>query len=288
MSSRPVHPVRIANGNVIASNLYRASVDAAGSAYSAKMILSPPLKGLPVIRLQRPVMTSSCVASIGVLVLLIASSNVRAQPAKGKPKILKAPSSTEVKQIDMRLQKLQDNFESESKAIIDGYERSGQFDRAKFLLEVLLKLDPNNEDFKKKVTELEDQLLKTTEFDLKFDAGSDWTPVGTVQKDKLIRVEASGDYKLILSPATLSADGFPSENVMQDLVSRVPTGALMGMIVTEENQKEKQPPEPFAIKAKLEFTPKKEGVLFLKVNVPPGSKCVGDLKLKLSGMTRPS
>lgn len=288
MSSRPVHPVRIANRNVIASNLCRASVDAAGSAHSASMILSPPLKGLPVIRLQRPIMISSCVASIGVFILLIAGSTVRAQPAKGKPKILKAPSSNEVKQIDMRLQKLQDNFESESKAIIDGYERSGQFDRAKFLLEVLLKLDPNNEDFKKKVTELEDQLLKTTEFDFKLDAGSDWTPVGTVQKDKLIRVEASGDYKLILSPATLSADGFPSENIMQDLVSRVPTGALMGMIVTEENQKEKQPPEPFAIKAKLEFTPKKEGVLFLKVNVPPGSKCVGDLKLKLSGMTRPS
>ena len=241
-------------------------------------------KGFPVIRQLRYVLFPAAVASILIVLLLAAVSTVAAQSGKGKPKIPKSNSSTEVKQIDARLQKLQDNFEIESKAIIDGYERSGQFDRAKFLLEVLLKLDPTNEDFKKKVTELDDQLLKTTEFEFKFESGSDWTPVGTVQKDKLTRVEASGDYKLIMSAANVTADGFPSENVMQDLVSRVPTGALMGMIVTEE----KQPPEPFAIKSKLEFTPKKEGVLYLKVNAPPGAKCVGDLKVKLGGVTRAS
>jgi len=245
-------------------------------------------KGYPVIRQLRYVLFPAAVTSILFVLLLAAVSTVAAQSGKGKPKIPKSNSSTEVKQIDARLQKLQDNFEIESKAIIDGYERSGQFDRAKFLLEVLLKLDPTNEDFKKKITELDDQLLKTSEFEFKFEAGSDWTPVGTVQKDKLTRVEASGDYKLIMSAASVTADGFPSENVMQDLVSRVPTGALMGMIVTEENQSGKQPPEPFAIKSKLEFTPKKEGVLYLKVNAPPGAKCVGDLKVKLGGVTRAS
>ncbi|HEY0981238.1 MULTISPECIES: hypothetical protein [unclassified Schlesneria] len=236
----------------------------------------------------RSVLLAVTVASSLILMLCTHGPTVRAQQGKGKPKILKSTSSVEVKQIDARLQKLQDNFEAESKAIIDGYERSGQFDRAKFLLEVLLKLDPSNEDFKKRVTELEDQLLKTTEFDIKFDAASDWTPVGTVQKDKLTRVEASGDYKLIMTAATVTADGFPSDNVMQDLISRVPTGALMGMVVTDENQSGKQPPEPFPIKSKLEFTPKKEGVLYLKVNSPPGAKCVGDLKVKVSGVTRAS
>lgn len=73
---------------------------------------------------------------------------------------------------------------------------------------------------------------------------------------------------------------------MRDLVSRVPTGALMGMILTDENRKEKKPGEPFAIKSKLEFTPRQSGMLYLKVNIPPGSKCNGDLKLKLSGIGR--
>jgi len=219
-------------------------------------------------------------------VVLVSVSTVLAQSSKNKPKPSKPVSSSEVKQIDMRLQKLQDTFENESKAIIDGYERSGQYDRAKFLLEVLLKLDPKNEDFKKKIAELDDHVLKSSEVDFKFETNSDWTPVGNVQKDKLIRVEASGEYKLILTASNLSADGFPTENVMRELVGRVPTGALMGMVVTEENQTGKQPPEPFPIKTKHEFTPKKDGVLFLKVNAPPGSKCVGDFKIKLSGVLR--
>ena len=186
----------------------------------------------------------------------------------------------------MRLQKLQDTFETESKAIIDGYERSGQYDRAKFLLEVLLKLDPKNEELKKKIAELDDNVLKSSEVDFKFETNSDWTPVGNVHKDKLARVEAAGDYKLILTVSNLSADGFPTENVMRDLVGRVPTGALMGMIVTEENQSGKQPPEPFTIKSKHEFTPKKDGILYLKVNAPPGSKCIGDFRIKVSGISR--
>ncbi len=246
------------------------------------------LKDVIVARYLRYGTIPAVLALVAFVVLTMSVPMVLAQSNKTKPKPSKSMSPNEVKQIDMRLQKLQDTFETESKAIIDGYERSGQYDRAKFLLEVLLKLDPKNEDLKKKIADLDDHLLKTTEFDLKFDTGSDWTPVGNVQKDKLARVEASGDYKLILTVSNMGPDGFPTENVMRDLVGRVPTGALMGMIVTEENQTAKQPPEAFTIKSKHEFTPKKDGTLFLKVNAPPGSKCIGELKIKLSGIVRAS
>ena len=219
-------------------------------------------------------------------VVLVSVSTVMAQSSKNKSKTSKPISSSEVKQIDARLQKLQDTFETESKAIIDGYEQSGQYDRAKFLLEVLLKLDPKNEELKKKIADLDDHVLKSSEVDFKFGTGSEWTPVGNVHKDKLARVEATGDYKLILTASNLNADGFPTENVMRDLVGRVPTGALMGMIVSEENQSGKQPPEPFAIKSKHEFTPKKDGILYLKVNAPPGAKCIGDFRIKVSGISR--
>ncbi len=237
-------------------------------------------------RYQRFGTISAALAIALLAVVFVSVSSVLAQSSKNKSKPSKPVSSAEVKQIDMRLQKLQDTFETESKAIIDGYERSGQYDRAKFLLEVLLKLDPKNEELKKKIAELDDNVLKSSEVDFKFETNSDWTPVGNVHKDKLARVEAAGDYKLILTVSNLSADGFPTENVMRDLVGRVPTGALMGMIVTEENQSGKQPPEPFTIKSKHEFTPKKDGILYLKVNAPPGSKCIGDFRIKVSGISR--
>ena len=237
-------------------------------------------------RYQRFGTISAALAIALTAVVFVSVSSVLAQSNKNKSKTSKPISSAEVKQIDVRLQKLQDTFETESKAIIDGYERSGQYDRAKFLLEVLLKLDPKNEEIKKKISELEDNVLKSSEVDFKFETSSDWTPVGNVHKDKLARVEAAGDYKLILTASNLNADGFPTENVMRDLVGRVPTGALMGMIVTEENQSGKQPPEPFTIKSKHDFTPKKDGVLFLKVNAPPGSKCIGDFRIKVSGISR--
>ncbi len=207
-----------------------------------------------------------------------------AQLGKAKSKLVKPPTANEVKQIDARLEKLQETFSIESTAIIEGYERSGQFERAKFLLEVLLKLDPTNEVVKKKIAELDNRVLERTEYDRRFETSSDWTLVGTVHKDNPARVEASGEYKLNLAVTSVGPDGFPSEDLAHDLLAKVPTGALMGMIVTETNRKEKKPPEPFAIKSKYDFIPKDDGDLYLKVNVPPGAKCMGDLKLKLAGV----
>ncbi len=214
------------------------------------------------------------------------TSVVLAQSSKTKAKTPKPLSPTEAKQIDARLDKLQETFAAESTAIIESYERSGQYEKAKFLLEVMLKLDPKSESLKKRVTELDERILDRTEVDQKFNSASDWTLVGTVTKDKPARVEATGEYKLTLTSTTLTADGFASADAAKDLVGRIPTGALMGMILTEENKKETKTPEPFAIKAKHDFTPKQDGELYLKINAPPGAKCIGDLKLKLNGIGR--
>lgn len=209
---------------------------------------------------------------------------VQAQSSRSKNKPPKPLSPAESRKIDVRLEKLQETFSNESTAIIDEYEGAGQYERAKFLLEVLLKLDPKNEALKKRISELDERILKRVEVDQKLNAGGDWTLVGTVQKDVPARVEASGEYKITLSASNIGPDGFPTEDIMRDLVGKVPTGALMGMIVTEANEKEKKAPEPFPVKSKYDFTPKHDGALYLKVNVPPGSKCTGDLKLKLNGI----
>jgi hypothetical protein len=221
---------------------------------------------------------------VSVLVVWASGTIVHAQSSKSKNKPPKPLSPAETKKIDVRLEKLQETFSNESSAIIDEYENAGQYERAKFLLEVLQKLDPKNEAIKKRVSDLDEKILRRVETDQKFNTGGDWTLIGTVQKDVPARIEATGEYKINLVASSISADGFPTEDVTRDLVGRVPTGALMGMIVTETHQKEKKPPEPFAIKSKHDFTPKQDGELYLKVNVPPGSKCVGDLKLKLNGI----
>ena len=214
----------------------------------------------------------------------VSNSVVQAQSSKSKNKPPKPLSPVEARKIDVRLEKLQETFASESTAIVDEYENAGQYERAKFLLEVLLKLDPKNESLKKRISDLDERILKRVEVDQKFNTGGDWTLIGTVQKDVPARVEASGEYKITLSASNIGPDGFSTEDVARDLVGKVPTGALMGMIVTEANEKEKKVPEPFAVKSKYDFTPKQDGALYLKVNVPPGSKCTGDLKLKLNGI----
>lgn len=223
---------------------------------------------------------------LGALIAWYESGSiVQAQSAKSKNKPPKPLSPAETKKIDVRLEKLQETFASESSAIIDEYENAGQYERAKFLLEVLHKLDPKNDAIKKRVSELDEKILKRVEMDQKFSTASgDWTLVGTVQKDVPARIEATGEYKLSLPAQNIGPDGFATEDATRDLVGRVPMGALMGIIVTEASQKEKKVPEPFAIRSKHDFTPKQDGELYLKVNVPPGSKCVGDLKLKLNGI----
>jgi hypothetical protein len=222
---------------------------------------------------------------VSVLVVGASGTIVQAQSSKSKNKPPKPLSPAETKKIDVRLEKLQETFASESSAIIDEYENAGQYERAKFLLEVLQKLDPKNDAIKKRVSDLDEKILRRVETDQKFNTSSgDWTLVGTVQKDVPARIEATGEYKINLVASNISADGFPTEDVTRDLVGRIPTGALMAIIVTEAHQKEKKAPEPFAIKSKQDFTPKQDGELYLKINVPPGSKCVGDLKLKMNGI----
>jgi hypothetical protein len=42
-------------------------------------------------------------------------------------------------------------------------------------------------------------------------------------------------------------------------------------------------PQPFMVGEKKELGPQVTGLLVLRVNAPPGAKCVGRLKVRLSG-----
>jgi hypothetical protein len=87
----------------------------------------------------------------------------------------------------------------------------------------------------------------------------------------------------------LGPKGYEQRDVTKDLISGIPTGALVGMIAPATRKRNQPNPKPFMIGDAKELKPNATGILFLKVNVPPQAKCTGKLKVKLSGnITQPN
>ena len=49
-----------------------------------------------------------------------------------------------------------------------------------------------------------------------------------------------------------------------------------------------QQPRPFAVGAAYDRPAERDGILYLKVNVPPGSKCTGRLQARITGADKSS
>jgi hypothetical protein len=220
---------------------------------------------------------------------LLAASAVAAEPAaRTKP-----PSPAEMRRLDAKLASVSESFLRDTTTLIASYENVGQFDRAKLILEVLQKLDPKNDAIQAKLKSLNERIMEATLQDLELDADAQWTAVGRVVKGRPIRIEASGEYKVTATVETGPA-GMPSANPVTDLVAGVPLGALMGVILPAtdtsggESQQpggnqQAQQPRPFAVGVAYDRPADRDGILYMKVNVPPGSKCTGSLKARVSG-----
>ena len=230
--------------------------------------------------------------AFAVAVWLAGGSLLEAQTGKAKTKT-KAISPVEMKKLDVRLEDVQKSFVKETATLIRDFEEAGQPERAKLLLEVLLKLDPKNDQLQKKLDAINDQILKQSEFEFELDVSKSWVQVGVVTGGKPARLTAEGDYKFDAA-GKLTADGVPSQDPANDMVAGIPLGTLMGVIMpvnpqpNRNNNGNPNRPPPFPVKAEHEWTPKQDGVLLLKVNFPPGTKCTGKLKLKISGMLKAS
>lgn len=216
---------------------------------------------------------------------LLAASAVAAEPtAKTKP-----PSPAEMRRLDAKLAAVSESFLRDTTTLIASYENAGQFDRAKLILEVLQKLDPKNEAIQAKLKSLNERIMESTLQDLDLDADAQWTAIGRVVKGRPIRIEASGEYKVTATVETGPA-GMPSANPVTDLVAGVPLGALMGVILpapdsaaVDQRPGANQQPRPFAVGVAYDRPADRDGILYLKVNVPPGAKCTGGLKARVSG-----
>lgn len=235
----------------------------------------------------QPVRSRWRMAGVGGVAVLAAAFAQADPPAAPKPR---QPSPAEMRRLDSKLADVSQSFVRDTTSLITSYETVGQFDRAKLILEVLLKLDPKNETIRARLASVNERIMESTLQDVEFEADSAWTAVGRVVKGRPIRVEASGEYKMT---ATLEAGpaGAPSANPVTDLVAGVPLGALMGVILPTPDPAAEagqaapanQPSKPFAVGAAYDRPADRDGILYLKVNLPPGSKCTGRIKARVSG-----
>lgn len=213
---------------------------------------------------------------------LAPAGGLLAQSSKAKTKPRPA-SSSNVKQLDSRVTEMQEQLLRDATDISKGYEDAGQYDRAKWMLEVLEKLNPKLPGLKEKIEELTDKSLDATEFEIDMDVSKGWTPaIGMVQQGRIVRITTTGEYKFVAT-LPVTADGLPVNDSGSELVPGIPVGALMGVIV---DAKDKKPGKPFEIKAQREWTPRESGFLQLKVNLPSGHKSTGKLTITFGGVAQ--
>jgi len=174
--------------------------------------------------------------------------------------------------------------------LAQGYEDTGAGDRAQEILQQLLRLNPDDDRVKARLKDLQERVFKDKQTEFEVDSTKGWVVTGVrVSKGQAIRLESDGSYKFIVN-TDIGPDGFPVENVMQDMGKGINAGALMGVIIADPMQRGRagQPGEPFQIGRELEFKPNADGVLFVRLNVPPGSRCIGKIKLRISGNIAPA
>jgi hypothetical protein len=233
-----------------------------------------------------------CIARLFVIALCLAATPALGQQSTAKSKARPA-NPPELKRLDAKVEEVRESFLRDTTKLILSFEDAGQYERAKMLLESLQKLDPKNQVVNSKIADLNRQMLDASEFEIDIDPGESWQPVGLVAKGKPLRILVSGDYKLLTS-ITATADGAPSDNPAEDMIPHVPFGAVMAVIANPAaaggpngSQQNNQRPKPFTVGSKYERPADQDGLLYLKVNVPPGAKCTGRLEAKISGATQP-
>jgi type II secretory pathway component HofQ len=228
-----------------------------------------------------PVLTTTLLVSV----LAVGGTQANAQPPRSSTR---KPSPAEIKRLDSQLKDAYGVFLNQTVDLIKSYENLGQFDRAKLIVEALSKLDPENEAMKAKITELENQMLEAGVFEVSLVPGDGWQAIGAVSQGDVVRVQIVGEYRFQTTGATTAA-GITGDSPETDFMRGIPLGAVMGMIaqpVSAAGDKKDEKPRPFVVGANYDKRADKDGVLYLKANLPVGTECTGRLEAKITGPRR--
>lgn len=221
--------------------------------------------------MRRPVHNFAVIALGLATVWLVLPAEGHAQGGRNKAASTRA--------LDAKASQVLETFVKDSLTVALEYEQAGEPERAKHFLEAVLKIHPDAEALKERLKALDEQLLSANELHVEIEPGKGWgSPVAQVAKGKKIRIQASGTYRLVVT-ATLGPDGLPTgDPVKGEMAEGITCGALMGVVMAKD-----KPGKPFAIESGREYAPEQDGLLFLRLNTPPGSKCTGRVQAKLSG-----
>ncbi len=189
--------------------------------------------------------------------------------------------------LEKKVEEAEASFMKTAADVARDYEEMGELEKAQDVLKKILSLQPGLKKVRDKIKELEEARLATNEVTLDIDPGKGWIVTGVaVKKGNKIRFLSDGECRILISQR-IGTDGFPSGDVKQDLAVGVPLGALMGVIVNGtakgKGKGKTRPGTPFLIGKKSEIAASQDGQLLVRMNVPPGSKCTGRIRLKISG-----
>lgn len=207
----------------------------------------------------------------GCCLLLQAVADAQSRSRKDKEE---TPTARD---LEARLAKAEEALISEYKDVAVEFYNQGDKEKSMAMLQRLKELNPRLEGLGDQITQINEELMgeNADEFDL--DTRKPWEAVGEVGEEKPFRIQSAGEYKMTFN-ATVGVDGLEPDKESKDYLPGAPLGCLLGVIVTDG-----KPGKPFPVKSQLEYTPKKSGTLYLKVNVPEGTRCLGRVKVKVSG-----
>lgn len=235
---------------------------------------------MPACRLTRLALMLMVATPITVIPDTVSAQNGSGNSkSKGAKTASSKSTSANVRAIDVKADRLQTEFVRNAALIAKDYADAGQLEKSKQILETLLKLNPALSKVRERIKLLDESILQSNSKQVEIDAADGWSrPLAQVFKGRKFRIRAAGTYKFV-TDVPLSVQGFPEG--AQGLAPGIPCGALMGMIISKG-----KPGKPFIVQKGRELAPKEGGLLVLRVNTPPGSKCSGKLQIQLSGYAK--
>lgn len=212
--------------------------------------------------------------------LLLCASSADAQARKSA----QAVNPAALRALDKEAERIQQEFVDSLVTLADGYEQAGDLDKAQATLARVLELDPTRDKIQQRLEEMKNRVFDSNEVELEIDVARGWTATGlTVRKGEAVRLVAEGTYKLIIN-ANVTPEGVSTEDLNRDMSGEAKLGQLMGVVFPPPKGRQKpKPGKPFPIGSEAEVTPDESGMLFLRLNLPAGTKSIGTVKAKVSG-----
>ena len=222
------------------------------------------------------------VAALAVSLLACGASISLSQSKKPKEKEKKPPNVTEVRNLETQAEKAKTDYVNGLITVAEGFEKQGLVDKTKETLRSILDVAPEYEAARIKLKAIEEAVFDENSFEVDVDATKGWTMSVAVTKDKPLRLLAEGTLRVLVNE-TVDPDGLVSTDPLIHQITGIPTGALMGVVRDPRNSKPNDKINPFIVGKEMEFSPKEDGILFLKLNLPAGSQSKGKIRVTISG-----